>query len=80
MTEIPPIAFSYFDPKPAKFVTTRSDPIPIQVEKADVLALDAIVGGKRPPATKRPTTDNATDGPGASAAESDAELDVSVGS
>lgn len=45
VTEIPPVSFSYFDPDTGKFVTTLSDPIPIQVEKAEVLALDAIVSG-----------------------------------
>ncbi len=52
MTEIPPISLSYFDPKTSEFVTTKSDPIPIQVEKADVLALDAIVAGDRPTTTR----------------------------
>ncbi len=48
VTEIPPIAFSFFDPQLKKFVTTKSEPISIQVEPADVLALDAIVSGQRP--------------------------------
>ena len=47
VTEIPPITFSYFDPETERFVTTKSNPIPIQVEPADVLAIDALAGGQR---------------------------------
>lgn len=43
ITEIPPIKMSYFDPQRAEFVTVGSRPIPIEVEAAEVLALDAIV-------------------------------------
>jgi tetratricopeptide (TPR) repeat protein len=39
-TRIPPIPFSYFDPAAAKFVTVHSDPISIQVDPAEMLALD----------------------------------------
>ena len=42
--EIPGIEYSYFDPKQETFVSIKSDPIPVTVEAADVLALDAIVG------------------------------------
>ncbi len=45
VTEIPPIPMSYFDPNEEKFVTVYSDPIKIEVEKSDTLALNAIVGG-----------------------------------
>lgn len=44
VTQIPPITLSYFDPKSQQFVTVRSDLIAIEVEKAEVLALDAILG------------------------------------
>ncbi len=73
VTEIPPITFSYFDPVTAKFATTKSEPIPIQVEKADVLALDAIVGGKRA-SSNRSATDSSTDNPQASAAQPTSSL------
>ena len=42
--EIPGIEYSYFDPKLERFVSIKSDPIPVTVEAADLLALDAIVG------------------------------------
>ncbi len=32
--EIPPVTFSYFDPKADQYTTLRSDPIPLQVEAA----------------------------------------------
>lgn len=51
--EIPAIELSYFDPRAEKYVTTASQSIPIEVEAADVLALDAIVGGS-PAAADRP--------------------------
>jgi hypothetical protein len=44
VTQIPPITMSYFDPERAEFVSVASDPIPLAVEAADQLALDAIVG------------------------------------
>ncbi|MDA9858636.1 BatD family protein [Rubripirellula sp.] len=51
VTEIPGIAFSYFDPDKESFVTTSSNPIAIRVGEADVLELDGIAGaattGKR---------------------------------
>ncbi len=31
-TEVPPLAFAYFDPSKENYVTLRSDPVPIQVE------------------------------------------------
>ena len=43
-SEIPGVEYSYFDPKEEKFVSVTSDPIPVTVEAADVLAMDAIVG------------------------------------
>lgn len=53
VTQIPSIEMSYFDPTTGEFVTTRSDPITINVEAGDVLALDAIVADR--PATRRAT-------------------------
>ncbi|MDA8563799.1 BatD family protein [Mariniblastus sp.] len=47
VTAIPSIPFSYFDPTQEQFVTVQSDPISIKVDKADTLALDAIVGSGR---------------------------------
>jgi hypothetical protein len=44
ITEIPAIPLSFFDPAKEEFVTVHSDPIAIQVDKADTLALASIVG------------------------------------
>ena len=44
VTQIPPIPFSFFDPNSQKFVTVNSDPILVEVNKAETLALDSIVG------------------------------------
>jgi len=43
VTEIPPISYTYFDPQAAEFVTVRSQPIPIEVNSAETLALDEVV-------------------------------------
>jgi BatD DUF11 like domain len=40
-TELPPLAFAYFDPIKESYVTLRSDPIPIQVEGAAAPAPNA---------------------------------------
>ncbi len=56
--EIPGIEYSYFDPKQDTFVSIKSDPIPVTVEAADLLALDAIVGtqsGESPTSTSPPS-------------------------
>lgn len=45
VTEIPAIPLSYFDPQSATFHTVTSEPIAIDVQPADELALDTIVGG-----------------------------------
>src|SRR5262249_32449174 len=42
VTEIPSIPFSYFDPAVKKFVTVRSKPVPVTVEQAETLTLDAV--------------------------------------
>ena len=44
ISEIPAIPLSFFNPDSAEFISIQSNPIPIIVEKADELALDAIVG------------------------------------
>lgn len=43
-TEIPAIRFSFFDPDTEAFETVTSQPIPITVHQADMLALDSIIG------------------------------------
>jgi tetratricopeptide (TPR) repeat protein len=43
--EISSIPFSYFDPTTGKFNTVNSAPVAIQVDPADMLALDGIVHG-----------------------------------
>lgn len=45
LTEIPAIPFSYFDPQSGEYHTAMSSPIAIDVQPADELALDSIVGG-----------------------------------
>ena len=45
VTQIPSIAFSFFDPEKEAYETVYSDPIDIVVEKAESLGLDAIVSG-----------------------------------
>ncbi|MCA9170937.1 MAG: BatD family protein, partial [Planctomycetales bacterium] len=47
ITTIPPIPFSFFDPDKETFHTVMSEPIAITVDKAESLALDAIVGSTR---------------------------------
>ncbi|MCA9194440.1 MAG: BatD family protein, partial [Planctomycetales bacterium] len=44
LTEIPPIPFSYFDPKIQAYVTTHSEPIAIRVNPAQKLDLDIVKG------------------------------------
>ncbi|MGB7325195.1 MAG: BatD family protein [Rubripirellula sp.] len=46
VSEIPPITFSFFDPETSKFVTVASDPISIDVQAGDVLALDSVVASR----------------------------------
>ena len=47
VAQIPAIPFSYFDPNLEQFITVKSDPISIEVDKAETLALDAIVGNSK---------------------------------
>ena len=44
VTQIPAIPFSFFDPDTQKFVTVKSDPISVEVDMAETLAIDSIVG------------------------------------
>ena len=44
--QIPGIEYSFFNPKTEQFVSIKSDPITINVEEAELLALDAIVGNQ----------------------------------
>ena len=43
ISHVPAIPFSFFDPDRKEFVTVRSEPVSIEVEKAEKLALDSIV-------------------------------------
>ncbi len=47
VTQIPPIPFSFFDPDAKSYQTVYTDPIDIEVEKAESLGLDAIVSNAR---------------------------------
>ena len=49
VTEIPPIPFSFFDPEKKAYETVYSDPIPLTVNKSEVLSLDSIVSGTNSP-------------------------------
>ena len=46
ISEIPPISFSFFNPTTEKFETVFSNPIAITVDKAESLALEAIVAAQ----------------------------------
>lgn len=50
---LPPLAFSYFDPLPEKYVTLRSDAIPISVQGGTAAPPNGI--GSQPVATPPPT-------------------------
>jgi tetratricopeptide (TPR) repeat protein len=47
ITQIPSIPFSYFDPATGKFATIRSEPVSINVDPAEMLALDSVVNGRQ---------------------------------
>lgn len=60
---IPPIPFSYFDPKTEKFETTYTSAIPLKVAAANQLSLDEIVGGNATQSPDRePEKGQATEG------------------
>lgn len=58
VSEVPSIPFSYFDPMKETFVTAKSDPIAINVRKADRLAVDSIVGSAADPQSALQDTDD----------------------
>ncbi len=43
--QIPPVAFSWFDPQQQKYLTTRSAPVAMQVLPAQVISASDVVGG-----------------------------------
>ena len=49
-TEIPALAFSYFDPGAATYQTIHSEPIALSVKGGSVVGADQVVGGKPSPA------------------------------
>ena len=65
--EIPPAAFSYFDPEPGAYRTVRSQPIALFVKTAELVDADDVVSAA--PATDHPPKQPATQvpaiGPGA---------------
>jgi hypothetical protein len=55
VNEVPAIPFAYFDPQAEKFVTVRTQPIPLKVKPADKLSMSQIVdatGGHAPAANR----------------------------
>lgn len=44
IAQVPSVPFSFFNPELEEFVTVHSEPVAIEVSKAEKLALDAIVG------------------------------------
>lgn len=55
--QIPPIPFSYFDPQQEKFVTVRSQPIPLKVRGAEQVPTSQIVQAGGTPASTRQLTE-----------------------
>ncbi len=70
VTQIPPVAFSWFDPKQETFQTKESRPIALQVMKTRVISANDVVsssnqkdGGSEPTGSDRePVSDNRTSG------------------
>lgn len=58
-TEIPAIRFSFFDPTTEAFETVTSQPIPITVHEADMLAMDSIIGPAHGTTSKLPRSSRA---------------------
>jgi hypothetical protein len=54
VSEIPAIPFAYFDPQAEKYVTVRSNPIPLQVEISEA-ASTALIGNSDTPTGPTPT-------------------------
>ncbi len=63
ISQVPSIPFSFFDPETEKFVTVQSEPISIEVDKAEKLALDSIVGGGSDRQSQTKVSNTANDGP-----------------
>ena len=63
ISQVPSIPFSFFDPETEKFVTVQSEPISIEVDKAEKLALDSIVGGGSDRQSQTKVSITANDGP-----------------
>ena len=63
VAQIPAISFSFFDPDIEQFVTVKSDPISIEVDQAETLALDAIVGAGKSASSDDPETQTADAAP-----------------
>ncbi|MEM9589302.1 MAG: BatD family protein, partial [Planctomycetota bacterium] len=59
VTQIPPIEYTFFDPDEERFVTLRSEPISIEVDEVQELALDSIVSANRPQPSTEETRDEA---------------------
>ena len=45
--EVPPIAFSWFDPEAERFVTARSKPVSLEVMKAQIVSAANVVSGSK---------------------------------
>ncbi len=67
VTEIPPLAFSYFNPKTAEFTTVRSQPIALSVTSVDKIKADDVFSAKKdaPAVNNRPDGTAQKDAPAA---------------
>ena len=63
VSQVPSIPFSFFDPNIEAFVTVQSDPVSIEVSKAEKLALDSIVGSSERRKPGSSAADSADAGP-----------------
>jgi len=66
--EIPPIAFSWFDPEKGRYETAASKPIALSVSAVERLTTDAILGNTRVPVQSAPTLVATAGGLGANVA------------
>lgn len=55
ITAFPPVPMTYFDVDQGRYLTLRSEPIPLHVSAAESLAEDEIVAAALPPAQAAPT-------------------------
>lgn len=65
--EIPPIAFSWFDPNTGRYETAASKPIALSVSAVERLSTDAILGNTKVPVQSAPTLIATAGGLGANA-------------